>query len=212
MMNRHALYALAVSLAAAGTPALAGDRAVEELIAGLEKRDSGKLKAIAGVEAMGEKAAAAAPALVEMLAVNNEDVRLAAAIALGKIGSAAVKPLDKAVRSGDPDVRFYAVWALAFVGPPARAATPSVAAALSDTSAQVRRKAAYALGRIDADAKVVVPALVTALHDPDADVRQAAEGALPKMGKAAVPALLRALANDKPGAHLQAIAVLGAIG
>ena len=84
----------------------------------------------------------------------------------------AVTPLGKAAASDDGAVRFYAIWSLAFIGPPAKIATPVVVKALSDKAADVRRKAAYALGRIDADPETVAPALVNALGDADDDVRQ----------------------------------------
>ena len=139
-------------------------------------------------------------------------MRLQAALALGNIGPAAVAPLTKAAASEDAAVRFYAIWGLAFVGPPAKSATPIVVKALADASADVRRKAAYALGRIDADADQVAPALVNALGDSDADVRQTAATSLPKMSKTAVPLLIAALKSDKQGLQHMAIKILGEIG
>jgi HEAT repeat protein len=187
-------------------------RPVADLVADLKKGDPEKLKAIKELEALGEKAAEAAPALVELLRGNNEDVRLQATIALGKIGNASAEPLAKALSDKDADVRFYAAWGLAFVGPPAKGTTGALVKALGDSSAQVRRKAAYALGRIDPDPEAVVAGLVGALGDADADVRQAAAEALPKMGKAAVPALIKALSSDKVELRNTAIKTLGEIG
>ncbi len=210
---RATVLCLAVwSVLTVAAPARQSKRSLPEIVADLKKGDADKLRAIAELEALGDRAAEAAPALVGVLASTNEDVRLGAALALGKIGTASVEPLARAAASPDADIRFYAIWGLAFVGPPARSAAPTVVKALSDASAQVRRKAAYALGRIDTEPKLVVAALVTALADPDADVRQAVEQALPKLGKAAVPALVTALHNDKPGQRRQAIHMLGAIG
>src|SRR5262249_6572231 len=125
---------------------------------------------------------------------------------------AAVEPLIKGYKAGDPDVRLYAVWSLSFIGPAAKEATPIVVKALADKSAQVRRKAAYALGRIDPDPEKVVAALVAALEDSDEDVRQAAAGPLPRMGKAAVPALIQAMKGDKAALRNTAIKTLGEIG
>ena len=62
-----------------------------------------------------------------------------------------------------------------------------------------------ALGRIDPEPEKVVDSLVTALGDPDEDVRQAAESALPKVGKTAVPALIKAMNNDKANLRHTAI-------
>src|SRR5262249_47897999 len=189
-----------------------GKRSVADLIADLKKPEAERLKAIQELEALGEKAAEAAPALVDLLSLKDEDTRLQTAIALGKIGPAAVAPLTKALEARDEETRFYAAWGLAFVGPPAKGATSAVAKALSDKSAQVRRKAAYALGRIDPDRAVAVGALVTALHDKDEDVRQAAAETLPKMGDLAVPALIKELQNDKPNQAAVAVRILGELG
>src|SRR5262245_4297892 len=68
-------------------------RPVSALIADLKKGEKEQLKAIEELEALGEKAAEAVPALVGLLQSKSEDVRLQATIALGKIGPAAVEPL-----------------------------------------------------------------------------------------------------------------------
>src|SRR5205814_1048474 len=150
-----------------------------------KKGETEQLKALQGLEALGDKAAEAVPALMPLLQSKSEDVRLQTTITLGKIGKASVQPLTKALADADADVRFYAAWGLAFVGPPAQSATPAVVKALKDTSPQVRRKAAYAMGRIDPDPEAAVEPLVAALGDADEDVRQAAAAALPRFGKAA---------------------------
>ena len=189
-----------------------GKRSIADIVADLKKAGAEKLKAIAELEALGEKAAEAAPALIELLPAKNEDVRLGSVMALGKIGQPAVEPLSKAFASKDADVRFYAIWGLAFVGPSAKSAMPIVVKALADPSAQVRRKAAFALARIDADPDAVVEGLVAALSDTDTDVRDAVASALPKMSKAAVPVLIKALRDDKKELRPMAIKILGEIG
>jgi HEAT repeat protein len=212
-MCRFVFLATAMCLlACAHVTASQAQRSLAEMVADLKKGDADRLRAIAELDSLGTKAAEAAPALVGMFAIKNEDVRLAAAIALGKIGKAAIDPLEKAASADDADVRFYAVWAIAFIGPPVQSATPVVLRALGDTSAQVRRKAAYALGRINANPKLAVGPLVTALADPDTDVVQAVQDALPTMGKAATPLLVKILRSDNPTPRLRAIQTLGAIG
>jgi HEAT repeat protein len=216
-MARSLLTALAVCLGClVACPTAAAQqpkRSVTELIADLKKGEKEQFAALAQLEALGAKAAEAAPALVDLLGTTkSEDVKLAAAIALGKIGPAAVEPLSKAISSKDADVRFYAVWGLAFVGPPARSATPLVVKALSDSSPAVRRKAAYALGKIDPDPAAVVEALVAALGDADDDVRVAVAAALPSLGKLAVPALVKRLKYDDAKLRPLAAKVLGDIG
>jgi HEAT repeat protein len=183
---------------------------VAALLDELKKGDAQKIVACQKLEELGPKAAEAASALVGLFATKNEDVRLHAALALGKIGGPAVAPLTTALVDKDTDVRFYAAWGLAFVGPPAKTATLPLVKALGDSSAQVRRKAAYALGRVDAGAETTASALIALLGDKEADVRDAARAALPSLGEAAVPVLLRALA--KAELRNQAIETLGEIG
>ncbi len=113
---------------------------------------------------------------------------------------------------GQADVRFYLVWGLGFVGTEAKSATPIVVKALADPSAAVRRKAAFTLGRIDADPDAVVDAMVAALADTDNDVRDAAAASLPKMSKAAVPVLIKAIQGEKKDVRKMAMKVLGTIG
>src|SRR5438128_11460 len=79
------------SQARAGQP----KRSLANLIADLKKGEKEQLKAIEELDALGEKAADAAPALVEVFHSKSEDVRLGAALALGKIGKAAIEPLIK---------------------------------------------------------------------------------------------------------------------
>ncbi len=186
---------------------------VASLLADLQKGDREKLLALHSLEALGPKAAGAVSALVELLAVKNEEVRLQSALVLGKIGGPAVVPLTGALGSSDSSTRFYAVWALAFIGPEAKSATAAVVKLLGDPSADVRRKAAYALGRIASDPEAVVSGLVGALSDENEDVRQAAAEALPHMGKAALPALRSALGGTKAvprNLAIKAVAALGA--
>src|SRR4051812_31851373 len=91
-MHRHLIAGIFIACAFA--PAFAQEkRAVAELIAELKKGDPEKLKAIEALDALGEKASDAAPALIGLLSHSTEDVRPASAMALGKIGPAAVEPL-----------------------------------------------------------------------------------------------------------------------
>ncbi|MBI1831450.1 MAG: HEAT repeat domain-containing protein [Planctomycetes bacterium] len=212
-MCRNVVVAMVLALSVLTAPSAGqGKRSVAELIAELKKGDAEKLKAIEALEALGEKAADAAPALVALLPGKNEDVRLHVVMAMGKIGKSGIEPLKKAFDSKDPDVRFYAIWGLAFIGPDAKSATSVVVKALGDTSAAVRRKAAYTLGKIDADPDAVVSPLVTALGDKDNDVREAAAEALPRMPKAAVPVLTQALKGDNKELLGMAMRILGKIG
>ena len=181
------------------------------------------------------------PGLLAALRDAEEDVRRAAAEALGEIGDAAAVPgLLAALRDADADVRREAAWALGRIGD--AAAVPGLLAALRDADADVRWAAAAALGRIgdaaavlglvaalrDADERVreaaawalrkigdaaVVPGLLAALRDADADVREAAAWALGKIGDAAaVPGLLAALRDADADVREAAARALGEIG
>src|SRR5258706_6547548 len=98
-----------------------GKRSVADLIAELKKGETEKLKAIEELEALGEKAADAAPALIDLLHVKNEYIQLRAVVAMQAIGKAAVAPLAKALArhypadrkvqtaEGDAGTRFYLV-------------------------------------------------------------------------------------------------------
>src|SRR5262245_12840897 len=188
-------------------------RPVADLVADLKKGEKERTKALQELEALGEKAAPAVPALVGLMGAKDEYTRLQATIVLGKIGKPAVEPLTRALVSADEDTRFYAAWGLAFVGAPARPAAPALIKALADKSPQVRCKAAYALGRIDPEPATALPALVGALEDGDADVRQAAAAALQPLGKAAVPPLVKTLTTtDKVELRHLVLKTLGELG
>lgn len=89
-----------------------------------------------------------------------------AAMALGRIGFAAVEPLAFELQQNpDPVVRLQATAALAFIGPEAEGAVPQLTAALRDDSVAVRRGAARALGQIGPGAAPAIPALIDALDD-----------------------------------------------
>ena len=205
------LSALLVGVLSIAGPLYADGAEVGSLIADLKKGDAEKVSAAEKLEAMGPKAAEATSALVGLFSTKNEDVRLHAALALGKIGKAAIEPLTAALGDSDADVRFYAAWSLAFNGPAAKSAAPGLLKALGDKSDAVRRKAAYALGRIDPEPGAAVTALIALLTDANPDVRGAAQSALAAQGSAAVPKLV-ALLSDKLVVRDPAIAALAEIG
>jgi HEAT repeat protein len=204
------LSALLVGVCLA-SPLHAGGADVAPLIADLKKGDAEKVRAAEKLETMGPAAAEATTPLIELFSTKNEDVRLHAALALGKIGKAAIEPLTAALAADDADIRFYAAWSLAFNGPAAKSAAPALFKALGDKSDAVRRKAAYALGRIEPDPDAAVTALIALLTDANPDVRGAAQSALAAQGSAAVPKLVELL-SDKLVVRGPAIAALADIG
>src|SRR5262245_38747545 len=112
-MLQHLLLPALLCLAApATTPAQktseGKQRPVADLVADLKEGEQERTKALQELEALGEKAAPAVPALVELIAVKDEDTRLQATIVLGKIGKPAVEPLTGALADADEDTRLYA--------------------------------------------------------------------------------------------------------
>jgi CubicO group peptidase (beta-lactamase class C family) len=140
-------------------------------------------------------------ALIGALKDSDPLVRENAAIALGRLGSAArqaVDPLVKALGDEDLYVRGTAAVALGRIG---AAAVPALVRALADENGEVRRSAAIALGRLGASARGAIPALIAGLADRDENVRYAASVALGGLGAAAqdaVPALTEALHDRDP--------------
>ena len=175
--------------------------------------------------------------LIQALRHDDVNIRINAALALGKIKRArAVAPLIETLRDADEDVRWAAAWALGEIGKPA--ARPLIQA-LRDEDGDVRWKAAWALEKIgkvvvdslieamrtesgEAKAKVslvlgsigdvrAVRPLVKALKDEDDNVRWAAAWALEKLGPTAVKYLINNLALEDAEARKEAAIALGVI-
>ena len=157
-------------------------------------------------------------ALIEALKVPDNDIRINAVWALGKIGSqarAAVPELMEALEDKDWKVRFPAAWTLGRIGPDAVETIPSLIHALGDRNVDVRREAVQALGWIRPQANEVVPALIGSLKAPDADIRFKAAltlGEFGSMAKTAVPALIDALDDPDELVRRFAPQALGGIG
>ncbi|MEJ5185587.1 MAG: HEAT repeat domain-containing protein, partial [Candidatus Geothermincolales bacterium] len=177
--------------------------------------------------------------LIQALSHDDKDIRVNAALALGKLKNAgAVKALVEALRDDHEDVRWAAAWSLGEIGKPA---VRPLVQALKDEEGEVRWKAAWALekmGRqvldslLDAfaveegeakskiamvlgsigDVRAVRP-LVQALGDLDESVRFGARWALQKLGGAVVRSLVKTLEEeDDPQARADAAVALGVIG
>ncbi len=175
-----------------------------------ERRDAAR-----NLGEMGEKAAPAVPALIEMLDDEPEPSLLRnvlewanirhpdfsrrvacweASNALASIGEPAVEPLIAALSDTDSRVRDWAAYALGRIGDP-RAVEPLIAV-LSDTDKFARASAALALGRIG-DPRGVEP-LIAVLSDTDWYVRSIAAEALGRTGDPrAVEPLLPTLRWEK---------------
>ncbi len=195
-----------------------GEPAVPDLIKALKNNNVYiRRYAIKTIARIGSAAEIAVPDLIKALRSDEDaNVRSYAAYALGEIGPAAeiaVPDLIKALRNDeDANVRIYAAYALGEIGPAAKAAVPALIKALEDNNVYVRINAIIALGEIGPAAEAAVPALIYILRDINNDIsdyyvprgfsRADVCGnviiAFSKIGKPAVPALMKALGDNKP--------------
>jgi len=158
-------------------------------------RDSEPRVRLAAARALERLPAAAARAALKSRMqgeAEEEGVRLAAAVALGKLGDpAAFEFLIAALASEDSALRVTAAAALAEMG---ERAAGLLRQALQHENALVRWGAAQALGEIG-DKKAVAP-LLQRLKDPESAVRAAAILSLGRLGQAeAVEPLLKQLGD-----------------
>lgn len=86
--------------------------------------------------------------LIDALSDTDPDVRGNLAVALAKIGPAAVEPLTAALKDANADRRAGAAYALGQIGPAARPALPALLDLLKDPDVGVRRQASFAVGRV----------------------------------------------------------------
>ncbi len=107
------------------------------------------------------------------------------------------------LKDEDEDVRAAAAYALGRIGPQAKKAIAALTEALKEKRGygEGRSSAAEALGRIGPEAKSAIPALTELLRDEDKFVRRAAAKGLAGIRRAAIPVLAESL-KDKD-AHVR---------
>ena len=130
------------------------------------------------------------PLLVK--ALDDENVRQGASIALSKLGKTAVPALKTSLASGQPDVRVWSAHTLGEIGQAAESALGDLIATLTDSDETLRSTAAQALGKIRAPA--AVDGLANALDDQNERVRRQAAVALGQIGPASHAATARLIA------------------
>ena len=147
---------------------------------------------------------AAVPVLLKALGSKDPGTRCEAARALGKIrDSRAIPALVRAVKDPRMDVRIRAVEALGETGDDR--AKPPLAEALNDPEHQVRMEAAWALGRLG-----WVPQ--SDLQRADYLIAKEQWSELVRMGRPAIPPLVRALAVEYSGVRTGASEALRQLG
>ena len=194
----------------------ADKKVIAALSSALEDPDSRVRRAAAdALGDIGEKAHRSIPALVARFDDIDPSVIAAAARATGQMGTRASKVADDLTAlldHRDARVREAASASLGNLGRRARKSAFDLNGRLQDRDAQVRAAAATSLGQLAARSEADVSALVRLLDDDDENVRAAASTALEKIGKPAMPALLRTLGNGDP-VFLQAVVdTLGRMG
>jgi HEAT repeat protein len=169
----------------------------------------------------GPAAGAAVPALEKALSDSDWDVRRDAPEALAKIaGKAAVPALGKALAAAEETdtneneyVRRAIVEALGTIGDDPASVVPVLIKALADKRPVVRLIAVRTLASFGATAEAALPRVTELLQDPDGSVREEAADRLdsfgPKAGKAAIPALIKALRDSSWLVRWQAARTLG---
>jgi HEAT repeat protein len=166
--------------------------AVPHLINHLKDFDSVKAACAEALGQIGDLSAAAP--MVDTLIYNRRGATRELRLGLTALGPAAIPEIQRALSSGETEVRFIATQALAEIG--TKDAVVPLAAMLSDPDVAIRRVAAAALRDI-ADERVLQQ-IANALNDPDWQVYHAARDALANVGAPAVPILLTALASPNP--------------
>lgn len=120
--------------------------------------------------------------LVRALAKDDDDIRVAAAHAIGRIGpkAAAAVPALMAALGDEKNFRLRqaALVALARMGPKAATAVPMLTQVLEDRAPRFRELAAIALGAVGSAARQAIGPLKKLTTDPDGRVQAAAKRAL----------------------------------
>ena len=155
--------------------------------------------------------------LAEMMKNGSPEEISAAALALSKMGKAAV-PVLGGLLSHAPlvDTRLKASWALGLMGAEAKDGVAALKTkGLQDSNRDVRIRSAYSIGKIGHVAESAVPELIHAYQDTDPSIRSAAISALggiKRHSPVVVPVLMQALNDFSIGVRNSAIYSLGEYG
>ena len=189
---------------------------VQQCIQRLKEADpTTRLQAVAQLGLLGPRAHRSAPALGDLLADPQAQIRRLAAVSLSEMGPearAAVPALTRALADPEPAVRRRVIMALGDVGPDARTAVPALVDLLAGKDADQKRWVIAALGLIGPTAPAAIPALIAALALDDMRCRALAVAALIRMGGRATTRLVEALGDRDSRLRASAAHVLGKAG
>ena len=173
-----------------------------------------RLAAVNALGDMGPRADNSIPALAERLAWDNSpEVRDQAALALSKIGGAAIPQLMGLLISDDAAIRIAAMRAVGSIGVAARKELPILIAQTEDRYAATSLAAAKAVHQVSAGGIDVSPILLRCLADDDRQARMTAVGLFSEIGPhGRTPTVRKALerlaASSNPHARQAASKVL----
>ena len=142
------------------------------------------------------------------LGCGDDDRAERAALRLAQLGRPALPAVRALLQAQDPDLRWWAVRALAGFEMET-GVTPELLMALGDGSDEVRQAAAMAFCQ-HPDPRAAA-ALARALSDPDQMTARLASNALSLLGKQATPVLLDVLQNGSRAASLEAVRALAEV-
>jgi HEAT repeat protein len=178
-----------------------------------DSKEDVRVAGIAVLASLAQRGRPAIPALIGALSDPEDRVRRAAALALGELAPERMRAtpgpeiaaLARALQKDESlDVRHMAVRALGNYGSEAWAAAPALRQALCDEAPRVARDAADLLARFGAPAADM---LAAAVQDPQATDRAWSVRCLGEIGpkaRAAIPALMGALKEEKTDLRLEA--------
>ncbi len=201
MMRKLKFLVVAACVLVSTAATRADDQSAEQLAQKLRSADvRAQIKACEDLAAMGAKAKAALPALIEAAAGSNVELQWRSALAIGAMGSVAgdaVPALTKALASDNAKVRAYAAHALGKIGAAAQPAAPALVKLSVDEDQYVRRAVRDALPLIGAPRELTRPLMIETLKSADPADATAAILTLSELGAEIVPDLCEALENEQ---------------
>ncbi len=181
--------------------------AIDGLLVALEDSDERIAARAAGI--LGElesEPKRVLPALRHAMDGDGGDV---AAAALGSFGEAALPYLKDALDAGDEDVRYFALYGVAALGPQAEPLVERVITLLDIDDFELQVRAAATLGKLGAAGAPGIPHILALLHDETLTPGSTA-GILMGIGKPAEAALLEELRKQDAAGQLRVLEVLSA--